>query len=86
MKSVIPPPRDSLHRNRSELWPWSRVTFMLPCLEVVRQAGLGFVDAAAGVAVNRGVPLDSARQFIVKQWTGKVLVSIAAANAIGWLP
>jgi hypothetical protein len=59
---------------------------MLPCLEVVRQAGLGSGDAAAGVAVNRGVPLDPVRQFMVKQWTGKVLESIAAANATGWLP
>jgi hypothetical protein len=86
MKSVIPPPRDSLHCNRSGLWPWSRVTFMLPCLKVVRLAGLGSGDAAAGVAGNRGVPLDSVRQFIVKQRTGKVLVSIAAANTTGWLP
>lgn len=86
MKSVIPPPRGSLHRNRSGLWPWSRAIFMLPCLEVVRQAGLGSGDAAAGVAGNRGVPLDSVRQFIVKQWTGKLLVSIAATNATGWLP
>lgn len=86
MKSVIPPPRDSLHRNRSELWPWSRVTFMLPCLEVVRQAGLGSGGAATGIAGNRGVPLDPVRQSIVKQWTGKVLVSIAATNATGWLP
>lgn len=86
MKSVIPPPRDSLHRNRSGLWPWSRVTFMLPCLRVVRQAGLGSGDAAAGIAGNSGVPLDPVRQFMVKQWIGKVLGNIAAANATSWLP
>lgn len=58
----------------------------LPCLEVMRQAGLGFVDAAAGVVGNKGVPLDPVRQFMVKQWIGKVLASIAAANATSWLP
>ena len=58
----------------------------LPCLEVMRQAGLGFVDAAAGRPGIKGVPLDPVRQFMVKQWIAKVLANLERVGATEWMP
>lgn len=58
----------------------------LPCLDMMRQAGLGFVEAAAGHPGAKGVPLDPVRQFMVKQWATKVRAEFARVGAAGWTP
>lgn len=58
----------------------------LPCLDAMRQAGLGFMDAAAGRPGLKGVPLDPVRQFMVKQWIAKVLANLARVGATEWMP
>lgn len=58
----------------------------LPCMEEVRKRGLGFADAAAGRAPVDGEPLDPVRQFMVKQWMGKVKAEFDRIEASEWLP
>ena len=58
----------------------------LPCLHVMRRAGLGFMDAASGRCARDGAPFDPVRQFMVKQWLEKFEAQIAEAGAAGWLP
>ena len=58
----------------------------LPCMEEMRAAGLGFVDAATGKSGNAGKPLGPMRQFMVKQWIAKVQAEIQRSGATEWLP
>ena len=58
----------------------------LPCMEEVRKLKLGFVDAAAGKVGPEGKALDVVRQFMVKQWIGKVQKEFERVGATEWLP
>jgi hypothetical protein len=58
----------------------------LPCMEEMRSAGLGFIDAAAGKPGLSGKPLGPVRQFMIKQWIGKVRGEIERSGATEWLP
>lgn len=58
----------------------------LPCMEEMRTAGLGFADAASGKPGIKGVPLGPVRQFMVKQWVGKIQAELKRIKAVEWLP
>ena len=58
----------------------------LPCMREMREAGLGFFDAAAGRAGRDGKPLDPVRQFMVRQWLGKMRGQFENVGALQWLP
>ncbi|MHB0671726.1 hypothetical protein [Roseomonas mucosa] len=58
----------------------------LPCMEEVREAGLSFVDAAAGRVGPSGKPLGPLRQFIVRQWIDKIRGEFERIKATEWLP
>lgn len=58
----------------------------LPCMEEVRKLKLGFVAAAAGATGPEGKALDIVRQFMVKQWIGKVQKEFERIGAAEWLP
>ncbi|WP_424140116.1 hypothetical protein [Roseomonas chloroacetimidivorans] len=58
----------------------------LPCMKEMRALGLGFLDAAAGKPGTSGKPLDPVRQFMVKQWIGKVQKEFERLKVTGWMP
>lgn len=58
----------------------------LPCMEEVRKRKLSFIAAAAGEVGPEGKPLDPVRQFMVKQWIGKVQKEFERIGATEWLP
>lgn len=58
----------------------------LPCMKEVRASGLSFMAAAAGDRGSSGKPLDPVRQFMVKQWIGKVVKEFERIKVTGWLP
>ncbi|UZO94695.1 hypothetical protein [Roseomonas mucosa] len=58
----------------------------LPCMGEVRKLKLGFVAAATGEAGPDGKALDVVRQFMVRQWIGKVQKEFARIEATEWLP
>jgi hypothetical protein len=58
----------------------------LPCMEEMRNAGLSFVDAAAGKPGASGKPLGPVRQFMVKQWISKIRGEFERIKATEWLP
>jgi hypothetical protein len=58
----------------------------LPCMEEMRSAGLGFADAASGRPGLKGTPLGPVRQFMVKQWVGKIQAELKRIKALEWLP
>ena len=58
----------------------------LPCLDLMRSLGLGFIDAAAGRKGKEGKPLDPVRQFMVKQWIAKIEAQFWEVGATEWVP
>ena len=58
----------------------------LPSMKEMRAAGLSFPDAASGKPGKSGKPLDPIRQFMVKQWVGKVIKEFERIKVAGWLP
>jgi len=58
----------------------------LPCMKEMRAAGLSFINAAAGNPGSSGNPLDPVRQFMVKQWVGKIAKEFDRIKVAGWLP
>lgn len=58
----------------------------LPCMKEMRAAGLTFTEAASGKPGVAGKPLDPVRQFMVKQWVGKIIKEFERIKVAGWLP
>ena len=58
----------------------------LPCMDEMRAAGLGFAAAASGKSGLAGTPLGPVRQFMVKQWVGKIQAELRRIRATEWLP
>jgi hypothetical protein len=56
----------------------------LPCMAEVRASGLSFLEAAGGG--RDGKFLDPVRQFMVKQWIGKIQGEFERIGATEWLP
>ena len=52
-------------------------------MDMIRQAGVGFYDAAAGAGDK---PLDPVEQFMVEDWLADLEAKRQRAGAAGWLP
>jgi hypothetical protein len=59
---------------------------LLPCMDKVRETGIGFYDAGAGKKGANGMPLGPTHRFMVRNWLKAIETQIAEAGATEWLP
>jgi hypothetical protein len=58
----------------------------LPCIPEMREAGLGFFDAAARRRGRDGRPFDLVRAFMVESWLARMEKGFEEAGVLGALP